>query len=247
MQIILEHGEKLSGMIQLRELQNIICQSHATGVGFSYSCSETQISGALWDLIQLVGERARRKTVLLMDRENAEVFYSKVSDIEELFYCLEKQLDCIIDKEMPFAVQFQRACEISNACVSILQTAMHYRNEHQLWYPSSDCLTPWYCQTVVRSGIWSIASFMLQLLNEIFRLDDAMKLEFYSHLEVLSEVLLEAYSGAVMAKSERNEEHKGLLNEYWKRRDALLDSLYKQVKGFFQAELRVSFSVRSSC
>ncbi|KAL3510013.1 hypothetical protein ACH5RR_029414 [Cinchona calisaya] len=240
LQIILEHGEKLSGMIQLRELQNMICQTNAIGVGSSFSRSETQISGALWDLIQFVGERARRKTVLLMDRENAEVFYSKVSDIEELFYCLEKQLDCIIGEEMPFTVQFQKACEISNACVHSLQTAMHYKNEHQIWYPSPDGLTPWYCQTVVRSGIWSIASFMLQLVNETFRLDDATKLEFYSHLEVLSEVLLEAYSGAITAKSERNEDQKGLLYEYWKRRDALLDSLHKQVKGFFQAELQDS-------
>ncbi|XP_027061322.2 nuclear pore complex protein NUP133-like [Coffea arabica] len=238
LQIILEHGEKLAGMLQLRELQNMICQSHTNGVSSSYSRSETQTSGALWDLIQLVGERARRRTVLLMDRENAEVFYSKVSDIEDLFYCLEKQLDSMIGEDMPFTVQFQRACEISNACVSILQTAMHYRSEHHLWYPSPDGLTPWYCQTVVRSGIWSIASFMLQLINETFRLDDAKKLDFYSHLEVLSEVLLDAYSGAITAKSERNEEQKGLLDEYWKRRDALLDSLHKQVKGFFQAKLQ---------
>jgi nuclear pore complex protein Nup133 len=33
------------------------------------------MSGALWDMIQLVGERARRNTVLLMDRDSAEVFY----------------------------------------------------------------------------------------------------------------------------------------------------------------------------
>lgn len=241
LQIIMEHGEKLAGIIQLRELQSIICQSRANTIGSSHSRSETQATGALWDLIQLVGERARRKTVLLMDRENVEVFYSKVSDVEDMFYCLERQLDYLIDREMPVSIKFQRACEISNACVSILQSAMQYRNEHHLWYPSLESLTPWYCHTVIRNGLWNIASFMLQLVNDMSSLDDAAKSDFYSNLEVLSEVLLDSYSGAIRAKVERGEDHKGLLDEYWKRRDALLDSLYMQVKGFFQAKLRVSF------
>jgi nuclear pore complex protein Nup133 len=57
-------------------------------------------------------------------------------------------------------------------------------------------------------------------------------IELQSYLEALAEVLLEAYSGAVTAKIERGEEHKGLLNEYWERRDALFESLYQQVKEF---------------
>ncbi|XAR68175.1 hypothetical protein NMG60_11003215 [Bertholletia excelsa] len=163
LQTVMEHGEKLAAMIQLRELQNLISQNRS-GVGSPVSSSESEISGSLWDLIQLVGERARRNTVLLMDRENAEVFYSKVSDLEELFYCLEKQLGYLISEEMPFMVQILRACELSNACVILIRTAMQYRNEHHIWYPSPEGLTPWYSQTVVRSGLWSIASFMLQLL-----------------------------------------------------------------------------------
>jgi nuclear pore complex protein Nup133 len=75
LQIILEHGEKLSAMIQLRELQNLISQNRSTSVGSSNSNVDIQMSGALWDMIQLVGERAGRNTVLLMDRDSAEVFY----------------------------------------------------------------------------------------------------------------------------------------------------------------------------
>ncbi|KAK3010502.1 hypothetical protein RJ639_011771 [Escallonia herrerae] len=232
LQIIMEHGEKLASMIQLRELQSMISQSRSAGVGSTYSSSESGISGPLWDLIQLVGDRARRNTVLLMDRDNAEVFYSKVSELEELFYCLDRQLKKFISLELTSAVQFQRACELSDACVTLLHTAMHYRNEHHMWYPSPEGLTPWYCQTTVRSGLWSVASFMLQLLNETKSLDRSAKLDFHSHLEVLSEVLLEAYCGAITAKVEREEEHKGLLDEYWNRRDALLDALYHQVKSF---------------
>lgn len=71
----MEHGEKLSAMIQLRELQNLISQNRSTSVGSSNSNVDIQMSGALWDMIQLVGERARRNTVLLMDRDSAEVFY----------------------------------------------------------------------------------------------------------------------------------------------------------------------------
>ncbi|CAK9180411.1 unnamed protein product [Ilex paraguariensis] len=232
LQIIMEHGEKLAGMIQLRELQNMISQTRSAVS--PYSTSQSEISGALWDLIQLVGERARRNTVLLMDRDNAEVFYSKVSDLEEVFCCLERQLEYIISVEMPFEVQFQRACELSNACGTLVRMTIQYRNEHHIWYPLPEGLTPWHCQTVVRSGLWSIASFMLQLLSETSHLHKSAKLNFHSHLEALADVLLETYSGAITAKLERGEEHKYLLNEYWKRRDALLDSLYQQVKSFVQ-------------
>ncbi|CAA3023884.1 nuclear pore complex NUP133 [Olea europaea subsp. europaea] len=232
MQIIMEHGEKLAGMIQVRELQHIISQSNVTGID--------AYSGALWDLIQLVGERARRNTVLLMDRDNAEVFYSKVSDIEELFYCLERQREYLINGEMPIAIQFRRACEISNACVTLFNASMGYRSEHHLWYPPAEGLTPWYSKTVVLGGLWSVASFMLQLLNEMNHLEDSAKLEFCSHLEVLSEVLLEAYSNAITAKIDRKEEHRSLLVEYWKRRDVLLDALYQKVKTFMEAKLQDS-------
>ncbi|TXG55512.1 hypothetical protein EZV62_020768 [Acer yangbiense] len=227
LQIILEHGEKLAGMIQLRELQNVISQNRSTGVGTPHSHPDIHISGALWDLIQLVGERTRRNTVLLMDRDNAEVFYSKVSDLEEVFYCLDRQLQYIVSVEQPHGIQIQRACEISNACVSIVRTAMHYKNEHYMWYPPPEGLTPWYSQPMVRNGMWSIASFMLQLFKEI----PSVKSDLYAHLEALAEVLLEAYTGAITARVERGEEHKGLLNEYYNRRDALMDILYQQVKG----------------
>lgn len=221
-------------MIQLRELQNLISQNRSTSVGSPNSNSnpDIQMSGALWDMIQLVGERARRNTVLLMDRDNAEVFYSKVSDLEDFFYCLDAELEYLIRPEHSFGIQIQRACELSNACVTIIRTCFDYKNENRLWYPPPEGLTPWYCQPVVRKGIWSVASVLLQLLNEISGLDKTAKLDLYNHLEALAEMLLEAYSGAVTAKIEREEEHKGLLNEYWERRDALLETLYQKVKEF---------------
>lgn len=240
LQIIMEHGEKLAAMIQLRELQNVIGQNRPTSIGSPHSSAESGISGSLWDLIQLVGERARRNTVLLMDRDNAEVFYSKVSDLEELFYCLDKQFGYIISTEMPLVVQIQRACELSNACVTLIRSATNYKNEYHMWYPSPEGLTPWYCQPVVRSGLWSVASFMRQLLNEISHLDMSRKSDFYSYLEALAEILLEAYSGAITAKVERGEEKKGLLEEYWNRRDALLDSLYQLVKSSVETTYQVN-------
>ncbi|XP_023747416.1 nuclear pore complex protein NUP133 [Lactuca sativa] len=230
LQIIMEHGEKLASMIQLRELQNMIRNQSSTGILYSDSDSINELSGSIWDLIQLVGEKSRQNTVLLMDRDNAEVFYSKVSELEQVFHCLETKLSLIINEEMPFPFQIQRACELSTMCVTILTTSMNYKDENHMWYPSPEGLTPWYCQTVVRSGMWTLASFMLHLLNDMGTLDRSSKLEFHSHFEVFVKVLLEAYSGAVTAKVEREEEHGGLLEEYWNRRDTLLDSLYQQVK-----------------
>lgn len=235
--IIMEHGEKLAGMIQLRELQNVLNQNRASGAG-SYSTTEMSVSGSLWDVIQLVGERARRRTVLLMDRDNAEVFYSKVSDLDEFFYCLERDLDYIISEKMTVSVLFQRACELSSACVTLLRTAMTCRNENHLWYPPSEGLTPWTCQEKVRNGLWSLAYFMLQLVKENNSLDGTVKLDFHAHLEVLSDVLLEAYSGAICAKVERGEGHKSLLDEYCNRRDELLECLYQQVKDLVEGKLQ---------
>ncbi|KAL8477953.1 hypothetical protein ACS0TY_030016 [Phlomoides rotata] len=238
-QIITEHGEKLAGMIQLRELQNTISHANASRSGSSYG-SDIQTSGALWDLIQLVGERARRNTVLLMDRDNAEVFYSKVSDLEEVFHCLEKQLEYVISEDMSTLVQMHRAVELSNACVTLFTASIQYRSEHHLWYPPPEGLTPWYSKSIVWHGLWNLASFMLQLLNETNRLNDSAKCDIYSNLLLLSEILLESYSNAITAKVERKEDHRTLLEEYWKQRDALLDSLYQHVKKIVQEKLQDS-------
>ncbi|GAB4859344.1 hypothetical protein Ancab_010807 [Ancistrocladus abbreviatus] len=237
LQIIMEHGEKLAAMIQLRELQNMLGQSCSTGVSSKHSGSESNISGSLWNLIQIVGERARRNTVLLMDRDNAEVFYSKVSDLEDVFYCLDKHLDYIISREQPIKVQVQRACELSNTFATIIHSCMHYKNEHHMWYPPPDGLMPWYSQSVVRCGLWTLASLMIQLLKE-YEIDLSDKSDVCSHLEVLADIMLEAYVGAITAKIEREEGHKGLVEEYWSRRDALLDSLYQQIKVFVEAQLQ---------
>lgn len=241
LQIILEHGEKLTGMIQLRELQNMISKSHSTGVNSQQSSLEKEVSGALWDLIQMVGERARRNTVLLMDRDNAEVFYSKISDLEEVFYCLKKHLDYIISVEQPLKVQVQRVCELSQACVTIICSAMHYKNEHHMWYPPPDGFAPWYSLAVVREGLWTVASFMIGTLADSSGIDLPSKSDICAHLEMLADVVLDAYVGAITAKIERGEEHNGLSNEYWKRRDTLLDSLYQQIKVF--ANVRYQDSV----
>lgn len=240
LQIVLENGEKLAAMIQLRELQNLINQSRSGRFGSPHAASEDQVSCALWDLIQIVGERARRNTVLLMDRDNAEVFYSKVSEIEEVFYCLNRQLEYIIRDEQPLGIQVQRACELSNACVTILRAALDYKNEHQMWYPPLEGLIPWHSQPVVCNGLWCIASFMRHLLTEGSRIDISSKSEIYMHLEVLTEVLLEACAGSATARLEREEEDKALLDEYWTRRDTIFDCLYEQAKEFMEADFQVS-------
>ncbi|XP_019084339.1 PREDICTED: nuclear pore complex protein NUP133-like isoform X1 [Camelina sativa] len=237
LQIILENGEKLAAMIQLRELQNLINQNRSARFGSPHA-GEDQVSCALWDLIQFVGERARRNTVLLMDRDNSEVFYSKVSELEEVFYCLNRQLEYIIRADQPLGTQVQRACELSNACVTIFQTALDYKNEHQMWYPPLEGLIPWHSQPVVCNGLWCIASFMLHLLTEGSRIDISAKSDIYMHLEVLTEVLLEAYAGSTFAKLEMEDEKKGLRNEYWARRDTMFDSLYQQAKEFMEAKIQ---------
>ncbi|KAK1389131.1 hypothetical protein POM88_017309 [Heracleum sosnowskyi] len=104
--IIMEHGEKLSGVIQLKELQNNISQCRPCGFGSSYSTLKSEITDPLWDLIHLVGEKSCPKTVLLM-------------------------------------------------------------SEHHMWYLSPEGIIPWYCRTVVRSGLWSIA-FIVASLGRVF-------------------------------------------------------------------------------
>ncbi|KAL4185392.1 hypothetical protein AMTRI_Chr10g230440 [Amborella trichopoda] len=226
---IMEHGEKLAALIQLRELQSAVSQSKSSEGDSLNNSSSSEISGSLWELIQLVGEKARRNNVLLMDRENAEVFYSRVSDLEEFFSCISQHLPYIVGGKS-IVTQIHRTCEIANACAAIIRAAITYKNAQQSWYPSSEGITPWYCQGLVRSGLWSLASLILQLLKEAEGLDSSMKSELFSHLEELADCLLEAYAVSIAAKIEREEEYKGLQAEYWTRRDVLLDFMYQQIK-----------------
>ncbi|KAK1274128.1 hypothetical protein QJS04_geneDACA022204 [Acorus gramineus] len=239
LQIIMEHGEKLAGMIQLREL-HAVSQNQSKEGAYASSHSHKEMAGSLWDLIQLVGEKARRNSVLLMDRDNAEVFYSKVSDIEELFRCLSHHSSYIIDGNQPLIIQIRRACEASNAGTTVVRTAMLYKNEHNIWYPSPEGLTPWYCEPVVRSGLWSMASVILKLLKEAAGMDMSVRLDLHSNLEGLADVLLEAYLVSITAKTEREEEHQGLKDEYCQRKDAVLASIYQNVKVFADAKYQDS-------
>jgi nuclear pore complex protein Nup133 len=72
--------------------------------------------------------------VLLMDKDNVEMFYSKVFFfyLKEVFYCLESYLTYIINEEQPLDVQIQRACELSNTVMSIFGYVVLYRNEHHI-------------------------------------------------------------------------------------------------------------------
>lgn len=235
---VMEHGEKLSGVIQLRELQNALIQQRSST--HLSPQSKTPTAGALWNLIQLVGEKARRNTVLLMDRDNAEVFYSRVSDIEDLFYCLSHQLRYIITGEEHPSVQMQHALELSNACVTLVQATLYYREEHKDWYPSPEGLITWNSQPVVRSGIWTLASSVMELLREPGAADMPMKSNLWSQLEGLTDMLLEGYMGLLTAKFERGEEHGGLVQEYCERRDELLGSLYDLAKQIIEAKYQES-------
>ncbi|GJN30761.1 hypothetical protein PR202_gb19097 [Eleusine coracana subsp. coracana] len=235
---IMEHGEKLSGMIQLRELQNTLSQQHSST--HLSPQSKTQTSGALWNLIQLVGEKARRNTVLLMDRDNAEVFYSRISDIEDLFYCLSHELQYIINREEHPSVQVQRALELSNACNNLVQAALHYREEHKEWYPSPEGLITWNSRLIVRSGIWSVAVLVMELLNESGATDMSVKSNLWFQLEGLTEILLDAYLCLLTAKFERDEKHGVLVQEYCERRDELLGSLYSLAKQIVEAKYQES-------
>uniref|UniRef100_A0A0D9VRF8 Nucleoporin Nup133/Nup155-like N-terminal domain-containing protein n=1 Tax=Leersia perrieri TaxID=77586 RepID=A0A0D9VRF8_9ORYZ len=238
---VMEHGEKLSGMIQLRELQNAL--SHQRSSTKLSPQSKDHSAGALWNLIQLVGEKARRNTVLLMDRDNAEVFYSRVSDIEDLLHCLSHQLQYIITGEEHPSVQMQRALELSNACLILVQAALCYREEHKDWYPSPEGLTTWNSQPVVRSGIWRVASFVMELLTGPVAADMSMKSNLWSQLEGLTDILLDAYIGLLTAKFERGEEHGVLVQEYCHRRDELLGSLYDLAKQIVDAKYQESAEV----
>ncbi|PKA57063.1 Eukaryotic translation initiation factor 3 subunit C [Apostasia shenzhenica] len=239
--IIMEHGEKLSSMIQLRELQNTMIQNSSNTASTPSSVPSIRLGGSLWELIQLVGDKARRNTVMLMDRDNDEIFYSRVSDIEDFFYCLSYHLSSLVGEDEPHTIQVQRVYDLSNACSVAIQAAMQYRLDNQTWYPSPEGLTPWNCQLVVRSGLWSIVSFIMQLLKETAVIDISRKSDLWCQLEILSDILLDGYTVSITTKLERGEDHKGLLREYSKRRDEILDFLFVQTKKFADAKYQAKY------
>lgn len=231
--MIMEHGEKLAAMMWLRETHNTSVQARLQSSPDNGNSGE--LGGALWDLVQLAGETARRSNVMLMNRDKAEVFYSRVSELEDLFTCIYKHIDMIVGRDQPVHTQVERTCEISHACTKALQTAIRYRDAQQHWYPSPEGLTPWYCKPVVRSGLWKLAMLILELKEEASVLVPSMVAMLIAHLEELADILLEAYAGAITAKVEREEEYQGLQIEYWGRRDALLSAMYEYAKGMAEA------------
>lgn len=237
LQSIMGHGEKLSAMIRLRELHNASAQARPQSrlESLNTDLQHSEMSGSLWDLVQIVGEKARRNNVMLMDREKAEVFYSRVSELEELFSCVNQHLTYVVGRELPLRLQIERLREISIACTSVVRTAIHYRDIQYSWYPSPEGLTPWYCQLTVRSGIWKLGSLILELKMEADVSEPSMKSVLASQLEEVTDILLEAYAGAITAKVEREEEYRGLQAEYWSRRDNLLNALYLHLKDVAEA------------
>ncbi|KAI5071016.1 hypothetical protein GOP47_0013267 [Adiantum capillus-veneris] len=235
--LIMEHGEKLSAVIWLRELHNSSAQARLQGSPDSVRSSKTQVAelgGAVWELGLLAGEKARRNNVMLLDRDKAEIFYSRVSDLEDLFSCIHLHSDMIINKEQTTQVQVDKTCEISYACSKALQTAIRYRDSQHTWYPSPEGLTPWYCKPVVRLGLWKLATLILELKEEASVLLPSLVATLMSHLEELADVLLEAYAGAITAMVEREEEYRGLQMEYWSRRDLLLTAMHHHARALLE-------------
>ncbi|XP_024526327.1 nuclear pore complex protein NUP133 isoform X2 [Selaginella moellendorffii] len=214
---ILEHGEKLAALLKIKDTYNSRAPGQSGG-----EAEEAQITGALWDTIQLVGEKARRKNVMLMDKEKMEVFFTRVSDIEELFGCIDEHSQAIIGQEMSLKSQTERLCEVADACSSAVRAGIQYRDTQQTWYPSPEGLTPWYCKATVRSGLWRLATHLMDVQTE---LDVQSKEKLMVSLADIADVLLEGYAGAILAKIERDEEYRGLQLEYWSRRDSLLLTL----------------------
>ncbi|KAL3700888.1 hypothetical protein R1sor_018910 [Riccia sorocarpa] len=241
MHAIMEHGEKLAAMVQLRELHNVKAQARApvsgtfTGSGLQ---ENVEVSGALWDTVLLVGEKARRNNVMLMDREKSEVFYTRVSELEEFFACTQQHGTSIIGPEQPVRIQAERLCELAEAATSAIKAAIRYRDSQSSWYPSPEGLTPWYCQSTVRSGLWKVASLILDLKAEASVSVPSLVPKLVSWLEVVTDVLLDAYAGAITAKVEREEEYRGLQMEYWTRRDTLLSALQRHGKEVADASVQ---------
>ncbi|EFJ27363.1 hypothetical protein SELMODRAFT_96126 [Selaginella moellendorffii] len=214
---VLEHGEKLAALLKIKDTYNSRAPGQSGG-----EAEEAEITGALWDTIQLVGEKARRKNVMLMDKEKMEVFFTRVSDIEELFGCIDEHSQAIIGQEMSLKSQTERLCEVADACSSAVRAGIQYRDTQQTWYPSPEGLTAWYCKATVRSGLWRLATHLMDVQTE---LDVQSKEKLMVSLADIADVLLEGYAGAILAKIERDEEYRGLQLEYWSRRDSLLLTL----------------------
>jgi nuclear pore complex protein Nup133 len=239
---ILEHGEKLASMVALRELNNTRAQPKSTSSTMFSQYNAGDLSGAVWDMIQLVGDKARRNNVVLMDRDKVEVFYTRVSELEELFVCIQQHAAFLVQRDQAVRVQIERACELAKACSTILQVAIAYRDAQQAWYPSPEGITPWYCKQNVRSGLWKVATMLLELKVEGDMSEPTLTAEVMRQVEEMTDFLLEGYAGAITAKVEREEEYRGLQMEYWTRRDRLLTALQQHA---FQVAAQVVICPRN--
>lgn len=60
---------------------------------------------------------------------------------------------------------------------------------------------------------------MYQLLRKTSGIDGFSTSDLFSHLEVISDVLLEAYTGAIIAKLELGKEHTGFVGRVLEYKD----------------------------
>lgn len=234
LQIIMEHGEKLAAIIKLRELHNSRAQalnSFTEGSEDRFTASKSnEIVGALWDTVQLVGEKLRRNNAVLLNREKAEVFYSRVSEAEEFFTCIEHHGEALVEQEQQPQQRAGRLIQLIDACTQSLRASIHYRDSHQLWYPPPEGLTPWYCSPTVRLGLWKLTQSAIKLKSQLATSHADIARELCTRLEEVSDMMLEGYAGAIKAKIERGEEYRGLQGEYGMKRDVLLEVLHQQVR-----------------
>jgi len=66
--------------------------------------------------VQLVGAKARRNNVVLVDRDKADVFYTRVSGLEDFFVCIQQHAAFLVQRAQAVRVQIERACELVLAC-----------------------------------------------------------------------------------------------------------------------------------
>eukprot|EP00897_Mesotaenium_endlicherianum_P010434 jgi/Mesen1/9419/ME000614S08669 len=138
---ILEHGEKLAAVSHLRSLHNAGPPRNSVPPGSTQGSAASSASSVLWEAVQLAGSEVRQANALLRGRESGEVFYTRVSEVGQLFSAVQLEGEKLIGRGseqfrgVPLGVQASRLCQLADALTGAVQAALQYREAQRRWYP----------------------------------------------------------------------------------------------------------------
>ncbi|GAQ89578.1 nuclear pore complex protein Nup133 [Klebsormidium nitens] len=232
---ILEHSEKIASAVALREFQNAASDFAQQSAPGPFTPSETDPGQATLTVVRAAGERGLRRHVALSGRDSVEVFYTRVSSLEDFFSSLTSHAAaaCFADvSQAPLRLQAERVCELMDAAGRVVEAARKTRDAHASSFESIPGL-PWTASPPVLDGLWTLCRLASDVQTRAASSNPSLVPLINQRLRSLGEMLLDGHRESLEATLQAGGRADviGARKEYAARRDVLLRAQLHFVRG----------------